>query len=216
MTRRGAIVALLSMALWLQAGESAGHDPNQTGEHSGHPQGKPAESSSVERTKVSPPDLPVLTQDGKPVWFYSDLIRGRVVAVNFIYTTCTTVCPLLGVVFSQAQDLLGDRLGREVFLVSISVDPVVDTPQRLKAWGAKFGFKPGWTMVTGKKADIDKLLRAFGVYTTNKDDHPPTVFIGDEPHGQWTRAYGLIPPTQLVGLLEAALAQPPTATSAGK
>src|SRR4051812_15616043 len=81
------------------------------------------------------PDVPVLTQDGKEVRFYRALVKGRVVAMNFIFTTCTTICPPLGVKFGAVQDLLGERFGRDAFLISVSVDPVHDTPARLKAWG---------------------------------------------------------------------------------
>jgi protein SCO1/2 len=144
----------------------------------------------------------LVNQDDKSIRFYSDLVKGRSVAIEFIYTTCTTICPLLGITFSQVQDLLGDRLGKEVALISISVDPVTDTPQRLKAWGAKFHAKPGWTFLTGKKSDIDKVLRALGAATGRKEDHPPTILMGNEAQGRWTRAYGLAPPGRIVAFLD--------------
>src|SRR5262245_16934674 len=83
------------------------------------------------------PDVALVNQHGERVHFYRDLVKGRVVAINFIFTTCSTVCPLLGVQFSTLRELMGDRVGQDVTLISLSVDPVVDTPQRLKAWGAR-------------------------------------------------------------------------------
>jgi hypothetical protein len=91
------------------------------------------------------------------------------------------------------------------------VDPVTDTPGRLKAWGAKFKAAPGWTLVTGKKQDIDKLLRALGASSAQKEDHPPLVLMGNDPKGLWTRAYGLMPLTELItGMIEGRVTTAPS------
>ncbi len=148
------------------------------------------------------PDVVVLNQDGQRLRFYRDLIQGKVVAINFIYTTCTTVCPLLTATFARLQHLLGERLGTDYSLISVSVDPITDTPARLHAWGAKFRAKPGWTLVTGPKQTIDKLLKALRVFTPLIEDHAPIVLIGNDLRGAWTRTYGLTSPTQLQALLE--------------
>jgi protein SCO1/2 len=124
------------------------------------------------------------------------------VAINFIFTTCTTICPPLTATFSRVQNQMGDRLGKDFYLISISVDPAVDTPPRLKAWGAKFGAKPGWTFVTGNKPEMDQLLKALSGYSARKEDHSPTILIGNDAKGVWTRAYGLAKPTLLVQLIE--------------
>ncbi|HVF45623.1 MAG TPA: SCO family protein, partial [Pyrinomonadaceae bacterium] len=108
------------------------------------------------------PDVELLDQDGRKVRFYSDLVKGKVVAINFIFTTCTTICPPLGATFARVQRELGERAGRDVQLISISVDPATDTPERLKAWGQKFKAGGGWTLVTGAKPQVDELLRALG------------------------------------------------------
>lgn len=159
---------------------------------------------SVPRMNI--PDLVVLDQDGNERHFYSDLVKDKVVAVNFIFTTCTTICPPLGATFGRLQQLLGERAGRDVFLLSISVDPAIDTPPRMKAWGAKFGAGPGWTLITGPKKTIDKLLAALGLPAGPKEDHPPLVLIGNEAAGHWTRAYGFSSATRLVELIETAVA----------
>lgn len=148
------------------------------------------------------PDVEVLDQDGGKVRFYSDLIKGKVVAINFIFTTCTTICPPLGATFARVQKDLGDRAGRDVHFISVSVDPATDTPERLKAWGAKFKAGPGWTFVTGPKPQVDELLRALAASAARREDHSPTVLIGNDATGQWTRAYGLAKPSQLVKIIE--------------
>ena len=150
------------------------------------------------------PDVELLDQDGRRVRFYSDLVRGKVVVVNFIFTTCTTICPPLGATFARVQRELGERAGRDVHLISISVDPVTDTPARLKAWGAKFKAGPGWTFVTGPKPQVDELLRALAASTGRREDHTPTVLVGNDATGQWTRAYGLAAPSKLIQLIDAA------------
>ncbi|MDQ3804621.1 MAG: SCO family protein [Acidobacteriota bacterium] len=161
------------------------------------------------------PDVELLDQDGRKVRFYSDLVKGKTVAINFIFTTCTTICPPLGATFARVQKDLGERTGRDVHFISISVDPAVDTPERLKAWGAKFHAGPGWTFVTGSKPQVDELLRALAASTARREDHSPTVLIGNDARGQWTRTYGLAKPSQLVKLIGDAVEgnlEPPAAT----
>ena len=150
---------------------------------------------------MSIPDVELLDQDGRKVHFYSDLVRGKVVVVNFIFTTCTTICPPLGATFARVQRELGERAGRDVHLISVSVDPVTDTPERLKAWGAKFKAGPGWTFVTGSKPQVDELLRALGAASARPEDHSPSVIVGNDAAQQWTRAYGLAAPSKLVQLI---------------
>ena len=157
-------------------------------------------------SKMTIPDVELLDQDGRKVRFYTDLVKGKTVAVNFVFTTCTTICPPLGATFARLQKELGARAGRDVRLVSISVDPATDTPERLKAWGAKFHAAEGWTLVTGRKPQVDELLRALGAGVASPADHTPTVLIGNDAAGQWTRAYGLARPAVLIGLIDDAAA----------
>jgi len=156
--------------------------------------------------KMMIPDVELLDQDGRKVRFYTDLVKGKTVAINFIFTTCTTICPPLGATFARVQRELGERAGRDVHFISISVDPATDTPERLKAWGAKFKAAEGWTFVTGLKPQVDELLRALGSSTASPADHTPTVLIGNDAAGQWTRSYGLAKPSVLVGLIDDAVA----------
>jgi protein SCO1/2 len=180
-------------------------DP-QAHHHRAVPQSAETGAESLSGMKI--PDLVVVDQEGRERRFYSELIKDRVVAVNFIFTTCTTICPPLGATFARLQQLLGDRVGRDVHLLSISVDPVVDTPPRLKAWGARFGAGPGWTFVTGTKANVDQLLRALGLPVGPKEEHPPLVLIGNEAAAHWTRAFGFSSANRLLELIDAAAAAP--------
>ncbi|MFL6337117.1 MAG: SCO family protein [Pyrinomonadaceae bacterium] len=164
-----------------------------------------AHESHVE-SKMSIPDVELVDQDGRAVHFYTDLVKGKVVAVNFIFTTCTTICPPLGATFARVQRELGERAGRDVRLISISVDPATDTPERLKAWGAKFHAAEGWTLLTGRKPQVDELLSALGAATASPQDHTPTVLIGNDANGQWTRTYGLARSAVLLGLIDDAAA----------
>jgi cytochrome oxidase Cu insertion factor (SCO1/SenC/PrrC family) len=152
--------------------------------------------------KMNIPDIEVLDQDGNRLRFYSDLIKGKTVAINFIFTTCTTICPPLAATFARVQKQMGDKVGRDIHFISISVDPLTDTPQRLKTWGGKFKAGAGWTFVTGDKEGMDKLLNALGASVSRKEDHSPTVIIGNDLTGEWTRTYGLAPPSQMVALIQ--------------
>jgi cytochrome oxidase Cu insertion factor (SCO1/SenC/PrrC family) len=148
------------------------------------------------------PDVEAMDQDGRPLHFYSDLIKGKKVIVNFIFTSCTYICPLQGANFSKIQAALGDRLGKDVSLVSVSIDPLTDTPQQLKSWGEKFGRREGWTFVTGKKTEIDKLLRALTGDPSGVTEHSAIAFIGDYDQGVWIRADALDDPVRLIGALD--------------
>jgi cytochrome oxidase Cu insertion factor (SCO1/SenC/PrrC family) len=147
------------------------------------------------------PNTPVYDQDGKRLNFYTDLVKGKTVAINFIFTTCTTICPPLTATFRRVQQELGERIGRDVRLISVSVDPETDVPERLHDFALKFRAGPGWTFVTGNKFEIDALLQALGTAVVNKNDHTPMVLIGNDSAGYWTRTYGLSSPATLVKII---------------
>jgi protein SCO1 len=143
------------------------------------------------------PDARVFDQDGKLHHFYSDLVKGRTVVISFIFTTCTGVCPPITATLRRVQQQLPARASA-IQLISVSVDPETDTPERLRDFAAKFHAGPGWTFVTGDKTEIDSILRALGVAVANKNDHTPMILIGNEPSHQWTQMYGLSSPMALV------------------
>jgi len=155
-------------------------------------------SDSFTSSKI--PNTRILDQNGKQLNFYNDLIKGKTVAINFIFTTCTTICPPLTATFRKVQQTASER-GLDVKLVSVSVDPVVDTPERLRAFAEKFNADQSWTFVTGEKGEIESLLQSLGVAVTNKNDHTPMILIGNDSQNYWTRAYGLSSPTKLVDLI---------------
>ncbi|HKU74115.1 MAG TPA: SCO family protein [Pyrinomonadaceae bacterium] len=162
-------------------------------------------ASSSKTLKI--PDVEVLDQDGNVRHFYTDLIKGKTVAINFIFTNCTTICPPLGATFARVQRELG---AKDVHFISVSVDPLTDTPERLKAWGAKFKAGAGWTFVTGNKPEIDQLLRALGASAARREDHTPSVIVGNDTKDVWTRTYGLSKTSQMVGLIESIAAKEST------
>jgi cytochrome oxidase Cu insertion factor (SCO1/SenC/PrrC family) len=164
---------------------------------------------------LSIPDVDVYNQDGQRLRFYQDLVKDRVVAINFIFTSCHTICPPLAATFANVQKLLDEQTRKELTLISISVDPVTDTPERLKAWAAKFEAKPGWTLVTGAKPDLDQLLKALNASSARREDHTPIVLLGNDTTGSWTRTYGLTPPKRLISILERLLGHSATAQLSG-
>jgi len=184
----------------------------------------PATTSAVDDRvntggKLKIPDIPVLDQDGNTLHFYTDLIKNKTVAINFIFTNCTTICPPLAATFARLQKEMGEKIGTDVHLISISVDPLTDTPERLKAWGAKFKAGPGWTFVTGEKQEMDKLLTALGAAVSKREDHTPSMIIGNDSKSVWTRTYGLAKISQLMGVIQNVMAgkvDESTATEEGK
>ncbi|HEX2121315.1 MAG TPA: SCO family protein [Thermoanaerobaculia bacterium] len=141
--------------------------------------------------------MKVTTQDGKSVNFYSDLIKGKVVAVNFVFTSCTTVCPPLGAIFGKLQEKQPNAQ-----LISVSIDPDVDTPERLKTWSQKFGARPGWTLVTGRKDDITRILKAMNAYSGDYVNHQPVTIVGNDATGTWKRQYGFTTAAKLGVMLD--------------
>ena len=137
------------------------------------------------------PDISVTDENGNARHFYSDLVKGKVVAINFVFTTCSTICPPLGATFGKLQRSLGGHFGKDIFLISISVDPTTDTPARLRSWAAQFSAKPGWTLVTGDKLELNRLLKALGSDVASPENHSPMVLIINDKAALWKRVYGL-------------------------
>ena len=137
------------------------------------------------------PNVPLTTQDGVTVHFYDDLIKGRVVAIDLIYTHCMDSCPLETARLAQVQKMLGDRVGKDIFFYSISIDPDNDTPEELKAYAEKYHAGPGWLFLTGKKEDVELISKKIGLYSApnpkNRDGHTPALLLGNEATGQWMR-----------------------------
>lgn len=156
------------------------------------------------------PNSVFTTQDGKNVHFYNDLVKGKVVAIDFVYTNCHFSCPLETARMVQVQKLLADHVGRDIFFISVSIDPQHDTPAQLKAYMQKFHVGPGWTFLTGRKADVDLLARDLGITDYNKitsapgrtiDGHTPELLIGNDRTGQWSKDTSTDNPYYLADML---------------
>jgi protein SCO1 len=147
-------------------------------------------------------DVELIDQDGQKLHFYSDVLKNKVVIVNAFFSTCTSVCPPMNRNLEKIQDALGDRLGKDVFLVSISVDPETDTPTRLKEYSRRFHARPGWLFLTGKKENIDWALYKLGQYVETKNDHTTVIIIGNEPKGLWKKAFGLAKSDELIRIVD--------------
>ena len=175
--------------------------PQKKDEPAPQPSPKPeADNESAAFSSAKIPDAPVLDQNGKQLNFYSDLVKGKTVAINFVFTTCTAICPSLSATFRRVQQDAAAR-GIDVQLISVSVDPAIDTPARLHDYAAKFKAGPHWAFVTGDKTRIDEVLQALGASVSDKNDHTPIILVGNDSADSWTRAYGLTSPAKIVDLL---------------
>jgi protein SCO1 len=133
------------------------------------------------------PNLPVVTQDGKTLQFYDDVVKGKIVVMSFIYTSCRDICPMTTSRLAQIEEKLGDRVGRDIFINSISVDPENDTPDRLKKYAEAFHAGPGWLFLTGKLADIRAINGKFGERMRSLSEHRNEIVLGNDTTGEWQR-----------------------------
>jgi len=154
------------------------------------------------------PDVSVTDQNGASYRFYSDLVKGKTVAINFVFTSCKTSCPAAAALFGAVQHRLQQTAGREVTLLSISVDPTVDRPQQLQAYAAKFGAGSGWKFLTGVPHEIKRLLKDLGADVANIVDHSPMILIGNDSTGEWTRLYGLASVPQVAAAISSVAGLP--------
>jgi protein SCO1/2 len=150
-------------------------------------------------------DAVLTNQDGKQLRLYTDILKGNVVIVNSFYSTCNGVCRVTIPVFKQLQDDLGERVGKDVRLVSITADPESDTPEVLKRYAAGVGAKPGWDFLTGDKETVDQVLYKLGLYTEAKEEHSNIFIVGNEPTGLWKKVLGVAPPYEIRRSVESVL-----------
>lgn len=171
------------------------------------PASLPKAESGPSAPKVSPAekyfsDVELIDQDGQKLRFYNDVLKNKVVVINTFFTTCTSICPPMNRNFEKMQEALGDRLGKDVFLVSITVDPETDTPPRLKEYSQRFHARPGWMFLTGKKENVDWALYKLGQYVETRDNHTSIFIIGNESKGLWKKAFGLAKADELIRIME--------------
>ena len=154
------------------------------------------------------PNPTLYTHEGKAVKFYDDLIRGKVVAVNMMYAECAGICPSMTSNLVRVQKLLGERVGRDIFMYSITLQPELDTPRRLKEYAEMHHVKPGWLFLTGAPADIQSLRYRLGffdpdpVIDRDNSTHIGMVRIGNDVYDRWTMSPALAEPEQIVAAID--------------
>lgn len=150
------------------------------------------------------PNVVLQDQNGRQLRFYDDIVRGKVVAINFIYTACTELCPLDTAQLRQVQQILGDRVGRDIHMYSISLNPSRDTPEQLRQFMRSYDVGPGWTFLTGSTQDVQLLQRRLGLRPVDERslrEHDASIIMGNEPTRQWIRRTAYENPHLLADLL---------------
>lgn len=185
------------MALRPVPAEVKGH---AVGEPKGLYAPDPKRRAALARTFPNPV---LITDKNRAVRFYDDLVKDKVVLINFMFTSCTSLCPRATANLAKVQDALGDRLGREVWMISISIDPDHDTVPVLRAYAERNGARAGWTFATGKKADIDLIRTKLGAYDEDSDktQHTGLVICGNETIGKWMAKYVMAQPATLANFV---------------
>lgn len=166
---------------------------------------------SVAETAVQSPahayftDVVLVNQFGEKMRLYSDLIQGKVVVINSFFGTCQGSCLPTNHNLEKVQQALGDHVGNDLRIISISVDPTVDTPASLNEYAKRFNAKTGWYFLTGDKQNVDFALRKLGQFVDNKQDHLNIIIIGNERTGLWKKAFGLAHSDELIKVVKSVL-----------
>lgn len=163
------------------------------------PEKTPTQSSATPASAAAKyfPNLVLYTQDNKPVHFYDDMLKGKVVVINFFFTSCTAICPPMTANLGRVQTALGEHVGKDVTMISISVDPDTDKPETLKKYADRFKAQPGWYFLTGEKKNVDWVLYKLGGYVADKNTHSSILIIGNEATGEWMKVYALAKPSEI-------------------
>lgn len=179
------------------------------------PAAQQAPEASDEAARNYFTDTVLINQDGEEMRFYSDLLRDRVVVINVLFTECTGSCPVMSRKYASLQDHLGDQLGDQVHLISISVDPANDSPADLKRHAEKFGAREGWYLLTGREENVRTVLGKLGQWVDDPATHQNLFLIGNDRTGLWKKAFGLAPTGELVEIVDSVVddtgATPPRA-----
>jgi cytochrome oxidase Cu insertion factor (SCO1/SenC/PrrC family) len=186
-----------SAALVSTIRDAAGHSSQQSSQRAGD--NREDQSVAAQSARYFP-NLELVTQDGATVHFHDDLLKGKTVLINFLFTTCTGVCSPMTANLARVQKLLGDRVGRDIVMISITVDPENDTPAALKAFAAKFDVKPGWYFLTGSKANVDAVLAKLGGYVSDKNQHSSVVLVGNVARGGWQKMLAVGNPSAIANV----------------
>ncbi len=180
--------------------------PGKPGDLAGEPPMTPTRASALADAPRGDyfPNIVLRTHDNQSLRFYDDLLRGKVVLINFFSVTCGDICPLMTANLVRVQAALEQRLGQEVFMYSITLDPQTDTPEALKQYAEGYGVKPGWYFLTGQDDEIQRLRRTLGLYDrdpridADKTQHTGLIIYGNEATGRWGAVPALLAPERIV------------------
>jgi protein SCO1/2 len=160
-------------------------------------------------------DVELINQNGERMRLYSDVLKDHVVVINAFFATCQGSCLPMNRNLEKLQAAFKERMGKDLYIVSISVDPTVDTPAALKDYAKKLNATPGRLFLTGEKANVDLALRKLGQYVEQREQHTNIFIIGNERTGLWKKAFGLAQAEELVKIVESVLNDAPATTGGG-
>ena len=201
--------ALLTLVLLIAGSVSAQEPTTPQQPAAPQTQEKPPENNAQKYFT----DTVLVNQNGERMRFYTDLMKDKTVIIDTFFATCQASCLPMNRNLAQIQEVLGDRLGKDVNILSISVDPGVDTPTLLKAYSKKLNAKPGWYFLTGDKESIEFILKKLGQFVDDKNDHLNIFIIGNNRTGLWKKAFGLAKSEELMKVVESVVNDPGSATA---
>ena len=169
------------------AHDKESHDDGQSGPEIGTVTPPAVDPERAAKARRYFTDLPVVTQNGETMRFYSDVLENHVVVVTLFYTNCTGMCPITNAKLAEVQELLGDQFGRGVRFVSVTLDPENDTPEVLKDYAAKFEAREGWLFLTGETDDIKTITYRLGQTDDAIEVHNPFLMVGNVNRAHWTK-----------------------------
>jgi protein SCO1/2 len=205
--------AIAMLVVGVANSQTAAPAPDQARQVASPQSVKPSASAAAQSgTQSYFTDVVLVNQNGEKMRLYSDLLHDKVVVINSFFATCQGSCLPMERNLEKMQQALGARVGKDVHIISISVDPEVDTPASLKEYAKKLNARPGWYFITGDKPNVDLALKKLGQLVANKQDHLNIFIIGNERTGLWKKAFGLAQPDELVKVVESVLNDAPPAT----
>lgn len=161
-------------------------------------------------------NVELVNHHGETMHLYRDLLQDKIVVIDTIFTDCTGICPVMSKTMARIQEHVGDRMGEDVHLISISVDPETDTPAKLRKMAETYDAGPGWYFLTGKKENVDFALQKLGGYVENPEAHNAILIMGNTRTGLWKKALGLAASSKILPIFDSVWNDPgPRADESG-
>jgi len=183
-------------------GMAENHEGHEGHDHSMHFQAMHNHTYKLSSQDYSPPDVTLVNQAGEKQSLQELLSQDRPVALNFIFTTCTTICPVMTSTFAAMRRELDASELERLQVISISIDPDYDRPEVLHTYSQRFSAGENWVFLTGNSLDVNNVMRAFGVYEGSKMNHKPVSLLRKTPGNSWLRVDGLASGKNLAELVE--------------